>query len=187
MSEEQDVRGPEAVRMARMRARGHPGRRLLVVVLAAAALGVAAGLPACDAGHTPGSGGPSARSTLLRPDAGWVAAGGAEFQPAPFKYAVAQRTGGSTLVAATGSQARVKWIADRAGMAGSQDARSRISLRVVDVTDPSARADVAFRGAGGAGSADLPIEAGKRSVYRLTWTAVGTYRRCSVLIEVRTQ
>jgi hypothetical protein len=166
---------------------GHPGRRLLAVALAAAALGVAGGLPACGADHTPGSGGPSADPALLKPDAGWVSAGGAVFRPALFKQAAAQRPGGSTLVVTTGSEARVKWIADRAEAPGFQDARSRITIHVVDVTDPSARADVVFRGAGGSGSADLPIEAGKRSVYRLSWSAVGTYQRCSVLIEVRTQ
>jgi hypothetical protein len=163
------------------------GRRLLVVALAAAALGVVSGLPACDTGYTPGSETSSTGPTLLEPDAGWVSAGGSHFQPVPFKHPAAQRTGGSTLVATTGSEARVKWVADRAGSAGPQDARSTLAVHVADVTDPTARADVTFRGAGGSGSADLPIEAGKRSVYRLSWTAVGTYRRCAVLIEVRTQ
>ena len=116
-----------------------------------------------------------------------MSAGGASFQPVPFKHPAARRAGGSTLVVTTGSEARVKWVADRAEAPGSRDARSSIAIHVVDVTDPAARADIEFRGAGGAGSADLPIEAGKRSVYRLSWTAVGTYRRCSVLIEVRTQ
>jgi hypothetical protein len=143
-------------------------------------------LPACGAGYTPGSGSPSAGATLLEPDVGWVSAGGAGFQPATFKHAAAQRPGGSTLVGATGSEARVKWIADRAEVPGLQDARSRMTIHVVDVTDPGARADIVFRGAGGSGRADLPIEAGKRTVYRLSWTAVGTYRRCSALIEVRT-
>jgi hypothetical protein len=39
------------------------------------------------------------------------------------------------------------------------------------------RADVEFRGAGGAGFADLPITPGERTTY--------TYRWCSVLVEVR--
>ena len=155
-------------------------------MLAAAALGVMGALMGCGAEYTPGGGVPSAGPTLLKPDAGWVSAGGAGFQPAPFRHRATQRPGGSTLVGTTGSEARVKWIADRAEVAGLQDARSRISIHVVDVTDPANRADIVFRGAGGSGSADLPIEAGKRTVYRLSWTAVGTYRRCSVLIEVRT-
>jgi hypothetical protein len=180
------VRGPKPVTAAGMRGRGHRRRGLLSVAPAAAlALAGAVLLPACGAGYTPGSS-PSAGPTLLKPDAGWVSAGGTVFRPVPIKHAASASAGGSTLVGTTGSEARVKWIADRAEVPGSQDARSRITIHVVDVTDPTARADVVFRGAGGAGSADLPIESGKRSVYRLSWTAAGTYRRCSVLIEVRT-
>ena len=82
------------------------------VALAAAALGVVSGLAACGTGYTPGSGASSAGPTLLKPDAGWVSAGGAEFQPVPFKHAAAQRPGGSALVGTTGSEARVKWVAD---------------------------------------------------------------------------
>jgi hypothetical protein len=159
---------------------------VLAAVLGPLALTAAVLLSACGAGYTPG-GSPTAGPTLLKPASGWVSAGGAEFQPEPFKHAAAQRPGGSTLVGTTGSEARVKWLAERAAVPGLQDAWSRITIHVVDVTDPTARADIAFRGAGGGGSADLPIQAGKRSVYRLSWTAVGTYRRCSVLIEVRTQ
>jgi hypothetical protein len=159
---------------------------VLAAVLGPLALAAAVLLSACGAGYTPG-GSPTAGPTLLKPDSGWVSAGGASFEPVPFKHPAAQRPGGSTLVGTTGSEARVKWVADRADVPGSQDARSRITIHVVDVTDPTARADIDFRGAGGAGSADLPIEAGKRSVYRLSWTATGTYSRCSILIEVRTQ
>jgi hypothetical protein len=156
-------------------------------MLAVVALGVTGILSACGAGYTPGGAAPSAKPALLQPDEGWVSAGGAEFQPVPFKHPATLRPGGSTLVGTTGSEARVKWVADRAEVTGPHDARSALVVHVVDVTDPTDRADVAFRGAGGSGSADLPIEAGKRTVFRLTWTAVGTYRRCSVLIEVRTQ
>jgi hypothetical protein len=170
-----------------MRIPGSTGGRLLAVALAAAALGLVSGLPACDTGYTPGSAASSAAPALVKPDAGWVSAGGAVFKAAPFKHPAGLRTGGSTLVGTTGSEARVKWVAERAGIAGSHDARSALVIHVIDVTDPTARVDVSFRGAGGAGSADLPIHAGKRTVYRLSWTAVGTYRRCSVLIEVRTR
>jgi hypothetical protein len=174
------------VRASETREAAHPGRRLLAVTLAAAALALASGLPACSTGQTPGDARPGAGPTLPKPDAGWVSAGGAVFRPLPFKHPAAPRPGGSTLVGATGSEARVKWTAVRAEIPGLRDARSRIVIHAVDITEPTARADVAFRGAGGVGSADLPIEAGKRSVYRLSWTAVGTYSRCAVLIEVRT-
>ncbi len=162
------------------------GEGRAAALLAALALATAVSLSACGGGYAPGAT-PTAGSTSLQPDKGWVSAGGASFQPVPFKHPATQRGGGSTLVGATGSEARVKWVAERTEASGSSDARSRIAVHVVDVTDPAARADIEFRGAGGAGSADLPIEAGKRSVFRLSWTSVGTYRRCSVLIEVRTQ
>ena len=116
-----------------------------------------------------------------------MSAGGAGFLPLPFEHPAERPQHGPQLIGATGSEARVKWIAERAGSAGPQDARSTLVVHVVDVTDPTDRADIVFRGAGGAGSADLPIEAGKRTVYKLTFGATGTYRRCSVLIEVRTQ
>ena len=165
-----------------MRHRGDPRRRLLIVAPALATL-AATGLlfGACGAAYTPGSGAPSAGSTLLPPDKGWVSAGGAGFLPLPFEHPAERPQHGPQLIGTTGSEARVKWIAD------PQDARSTLVVHVVDVTDPTDRADIVFRGAGGAGSADLPIEAGKRTVYKLTFGATGTYRRCSVLIEVRTQ
>lgn len=163
-----------------------PSRRLLAVALAAVLLvvtGVCAS--ACGADYTPATG-PSQATSLLQPDDGWVSAGEAGFEPVPFDQSVA-RQHSPQLIAATGSEARVKWLAGRAVVAGPEDARSTLDLHVVDVTDARNRADVVFRGAGGSGTADLPIEAGKRTVYKLAFGARGTYRRCLVLIEVRTQ
>jgi hypothetical protein len=152
------------------------------VVLLAATVVLAA---ACGGATIPG-GTRSESPVPLPADRGWVAAGGADFRPAPFGRTSLVEPGGATLVAATGEQARVKWLAERAAVATRRDARSALTVRVVDVTDPSARAVVRFQGAGGAGSADLPIDPGKRTVYRITWSATGSYRRCAVLIEVRT-
>jgi len=169
-----------------MRGRGRPGRGPLAVALAAVALGVMGVLSSCSAGYTPGST-PTAGPTLLKPDDGWVSAGGAGFAPLPFKHPASRRQHSPRLVGTTGSEARIKWLAERAPVAGPHDARSKLVVHVVDVTDPADRADIVFRGAGGSGTADLPIEAGKRTVYKLTFSAIGTYRWCSVLIEVRTQ
>ena len=157
-----------------------------VIALAALALAAPALLTSsCNSGVTPG-GAASGTPAFLRPDAGWVSAGGATFGAEPPSATAGRRAGGSTLIAATGSEARVKWVAAGAVTPGTRDARSRLTVRVTDVTDPAARSDVVFRGASGAGSAVLPIEAGKRTVYRVSWKAVGTYRRCAVLIEERT-
>jgi len=196
MSDERDRRVAAGVHFGvgasdQERASLSAGRRVVTIapaaaVLAAAVLAVALLAQACSSDITPG-GTPAGGTRLLEPDAGWVSAGGVGFQPVPFKHPASAGTGGSKLVGATGSEARVKWIADRAAIANPEDSRSTLSVRVVDVTDPTARADIVVHGAGGAGFADLPIEPGKRTIYRLTWTAVGTYRWCSAVIEVRTQ
>jgi hypothetical protein len=163
------------------RGRGSTAGPAALVVLTAAVMLAAA----CGSATIPG-GMRSESPVPLPADRGWVAAGGADFRPVPFGRTSLVEPGGSTLVAATGGQARVKWLAERAAVATRRDVRSSVTVRVVDVTDPSASAVVRFRGAGGAGSADLTIDPGKRTVYRITWSATGSYRRCAVLIEVRT-
>jgi hypothetical protein len=108
---------------------------------------------------------------------------GVGFQPLPFDQPAELGEREPVLIGASGSQARVKWLADRAEQPGPQDAHSTLTVQVVSVSDPKMRAEIEFRGAGGAGFADLPIEPGRRTTYRLTFSATGTYRWCSVLIE----
>ena len=163
------------------RAATGPLRAGVAFVLALVAIVAFCSGCALEAGPTPG---PSLASASPAPDDGWTVAGRAEFLPTPVAGPAGAHDAGPTLVAATGARARVKWLADRAGVARPRDASSTFTLHVVDLTDPHARADVRFRGAAGAGTVDLPIEPGKRTLYRLSYEATGTYRRCSVLIEV---
>jgi hypothetical protein len=163
------------------RATGHG----IGVVLALVLLAAAVTLSSC--GVSVGAVEPAPGPTLLEPDEGWTSAGGTGFLPVPFERLANLHGDGFSpqLISATGSQARVKWLADRAEEPGSQDADSTLTVHVVSRSDPSMRADIEFRGAGGAGFADLPIMIGQRNLYRLSFSANGTYRWCSVLIEVR--